>query len=245
MKIDFFVTTQLINLYQFQTTRLEESLTTKEELRQNILKSLQNERFERMKREKELTELKHRLTKLERDKKFLFNDISIKDGELRRADDQNAQLAQSKYDMIKNLTEIDQERRMQEELNLKLVEDVGHLLEGCKTKQYLLLKQRKDIDLMLATMKQKRNEQEETLRKLGLQGKRLQDSDHDKKLSKETMEHLERQVMHWKEEFQVKELDNRGASLGKLQIPWSASKLFTIRGTLNVRSLYNPKICNL
>lgn len=159
--------------------------------------------------------MKHQLIKLERDKKYLFNDVSIKEGERRRVEDENAQLAQNKYNLIKNLTEIDQERRIQAEVNLKLVQDVGELLQGCKTREYTLLKQRTDINLMLEHMKQKRKEQEETLRKLGIQQKRMQEMHHGQKVSKETMEHLERQVMHWKEEFQFKENVNQTASLRK------------------------------
>lgn len=190
-------------------------MSNAEEVKSKVLKSLEDERHGRILREKEIAGLKLKLTHLERDKKFLSHEICIKESEKNRIEEREAKLAHNKWTMIKNLTDIDQERRLQTNANVQLVDTIGHLLDVGKSQEFKLLKQRKEIDMIMEGMKLKTKEHEDALRKLGIQRKEVVDMTGEQKYSEEKVQHLERQVRHWKEEFQFKELNNDQSGLGK------------------------------
>jgi len=186
-----------------------------EYVKSKVMRTLAEERFERMHNEREITKLKRRLENLERDKRFLIQEVSTKNQEQEKVVDRQVQLVQSKQSLIRSLTELDQERRNQAKANVTLSETVGALMNIGKSHEMQLLKQRKEIDAITDEMKLKRKEHSEAIRQLLAKDKKVTEAQGEVKYSKEKMDHLERQVRHWKEELDANESHSVTAKLGK------------------------------
>jgi chromosome segregation ATPase len=200
--------------YPTQANSFKSQVTKLEYVKSKVMKSLAEERHERIHHEREIASLKHRLENLERDKKFLMHDVCIKEDEKSRITEREGKLLQNKQELIKSLTELDQERRVQANTNFVMNDTIGALMNIGKSQEMQLLTQRKEIDSIVENMKQKRKEHEEILRQLGMKDKTVQMAQDHVKHSAEKMDHLERQARHWKEEFLIKETDKRETDLG-------------------------------
>lgn len=164
---------------------------------------------------KECTDLRNRLKRLEKEKTQLMVDVDIKESEKARVEEREDVLHKERLAFVKNISDVDAERRIQTSANIKLCQDIEKLLGAERSLEIDLLKERQVMDEVMEDMKVQRKEHQHVLRQLDAAVKSKRDAQDTNDLSFKRISDLERNTSHLKEESRFLEAQNLSKNQGK------------------------------
>jgi len=167
----------------------------------SLKSQIETERQEKRDKDSQLNAIKTQILKAERDNKLLKHDLKVKDEERKRTENRAHDESIQKYSLMAKLTDAELERRFQHDMLTQLSYQMENLSDVTRSKNEMLLYQRKELQKLMDDMESQQKEQDEMFRKLNISQTQVLESHEQKEELGNKLMRMNQQVKHWKDEL--------------------------------------------